>query len=58
MTNLKGINCGDGAIVFVNVAFWKNARSFEETFKPQIGGHNPSTETCGRARAVLEVFDV
>ena len=54
MKNLTGLDCGGDAVTFINVALWKSTQSFEENFQPQIGKYDRNTETCDRARVVLE----
>ncbi len=52
---MKSLDLGGGAgITYVNVAFWKSAKSFGQHFSPKTI-HDPAIECGDRVRVVLDV---
>lgn len=51
--SMRSLPIGGQGITYVNVAFWKSAKSFEDHFTPKTM-HDPEIECGDRVRIVLE----
>jgi hypothetical protein len=47
----------EDCITYVNVAFWKSAKSFEQNFQPKTM-HDANIETADRVRVVLDIVEL